>query len=184
MSALTPTPPRWAENLLECLLASRDRETIAGDLREQYAESITPQRGRLRANLWYLRQLSSFLPRLIFQRGPMKKTLLSVSFFTVASACWLTFMEIVLRHPGYLLRIGVSLSIVLISLATIFSLLANSHRRWLWAGALIPIAIGGQAFLRNARSPHFEGFVFLISTALLIQGSLMILSSAGRSPQT
>jgi uncharacterized membrane protein len=113
----------------------------------------------------------------------MKKTLLYVSFFTFASACWLTLMEMVLRHPGYLLRVGVSVSIALISLATIFILAANSRvrgERWLWAGAVILIGMGGQAFLHNARAAHFEGFVVLISVALLFQGVLMLLCSATR----
>jgi len=113
----------------------------------------------------------------------MKKTLLSVSFFTLAAACWLTFMEIVLRHPGYLLRVGVSVSIALISLATIAIFIFKSgtrDERWLWAGALILIGIGGQAFLRNARGAHFEGFVFLISAVLLFQGVLMLLHRRGR----
>jgi hypothetical protein len=111
--------------LLERLLAARDRETVAEDLREEYAESIVPQRGGLAADLWYLRQVSSFLPRFISQGGPTKKTLLCVSFFSVASASWLTLMEMVLRHPGYLLRIGVSISVALISSATISILTAK-----------------------------------------------------------
>lgn len=156
MSAATQTPPRWAEVVLERLLAARDRETVAGDLREEYAESIVPRRGRPLANLWYLRQVWSFVPGFISRRGSMNKTLLSVSFFTLAAACWLTFMEIVLRHPGYLLRVGVSVSIALISLATIAIFIFKSgtrDERWLWAGALILIGIGGQAFFRNAREP-------------------------------
>lgn len=186
MSLVSQTPPRWAEILLEQLLAARDQEAVAGDLREEYVESIAPQRGRLSADLWYLRQVSSFLPKLLFQGGPMKKTLLCISFFTFTSACWLTVMEIVLRHTGYLLRIGASICIALISLATIFMLIANSRvrsERWLWVGAVVLIGIGGQAFFRNARAAHFEGFVFLISTALLLQGALMLLSCARRRGQ-
>jgi hypothetical protein len=178
MSVFRKTPPRWAETVLERLLAARDRETVAGDLREEYAESIVPQRGWLRADLWYLRQVSSFLPSFFSRGGPMKKTLVFISFFTFASACWLSLMEVVLRHPGYQLRIGVSVGIALISVATIFTLILNSGsrgERWLWVGAVPMIGMGGQAFLHNARSAHFEGFVFIISAALLFQGVLMLL---------
>jgi hypothetical protein len=181
MSPVTQTPPRWAEILLDRLLAARDRETVVGDLREEYAESIVPRRGRLRGNLWYLRQVSSFLPIFFSQGGSVKKTLFAVSFFTFASSCWLTLMEMALRHPGYLLRICASVCIALISVATVSKLFARPGvrgERWLGAGALILIGIGGQALLRNARAGHFEGFVFLISAALLVQGVLMLFSSA------
>jgi hypothetical protein len=113
----------------------------------------------------------------------MKKILLFVSFFTFGSACWLALMEIVLRHSGYLLRVGVSGSIALISLATMFIVVARSGirgERWFWVGASVLIAIGGQAFFRNLRAVHFEGFVLLISVALILQGVLMLFSCAGR----
>jgi len=53
-------PPRWAENLLRFVLRERDRETIPGDLLEEYREVVLPGQGRFRANLWYLRQILSF----------------------------------------------------------------------------------------------------------------------------
>ncbi len=54
-------PPRWAEALLRRQLAPRDRDTIAGDLLEHYREVILPTRGRVRAQLWYVRQVVSLL---------------------------------------------------------------------------------------------------------------------------
>jgi len=182
MSAATQAPPRWAEVVLEWLLAARDRETVAGDLREEYAEYLGSRRGRLLSNLWYLREVWSFVPGFISRRGSIKKSLLFVSFFTLAAACWLTLMEILLRHSGYLLRVGVGVSIALISLATIAILIfkpGSRGERWLWAGALILIGLGGQAFLHNAQAAHFEGFIFLISVALLFQGVLMLLHRGG-----
>ena len=53
-------PPRWAENILRWVLRERDRETIPGDLLEEYQEIVLPARGYFRANLWYLRQVFSF----------------------------------------------------------------------------------------------------------------------------
>jgi hypothetical protein len=52
-------PPRWAEGFLRLGLAPRDRDTIAGDLLEEYRQVILPARGRLRADLWYVRQVLS-----------------------------------------------------------------------------------------------------------------------------
>jgi hypothetical protein len=58
---LEGTPPRWAERLLDVFLEPRDRETIAGDLLEEYREVVLPTRGRFRAQLWYVRQVLSLV---------------------------------------------------------------------------------------------------------------------------
>jgi hypothetical protein len=189
MSMNGQTPPRWAEVLLERLLTERDRETVVGDLREEYSESVLRRRGRVGANLWYVRQVLSLLLRSIGEGGTMKKTLLLLSMFTFACACWLGVMEIVLRHPGYGIRVGVAMLIGLISMATILLRMAGAGvgllvERWLWVGAVVLMWIGGQAFVRNARAAHFEGFVLVISVALVIQGLLMMVSGIGRKGQT
>jgi hypothetical protein len=178
VTTVAQTPPRWAEVCLERLLAARDRETIVGDLREEYAESILPNHGRLRADLWYLRQVLSFLPRFISERGRTGEILLCVSIVTLACACWLAAMEILLRHPGYVMRAGVAIGIALISLAVIVVRMLHlgvRGERWLWAGAVALVGIGGQAFVRNARAEHFEGFVLLVSLILVLQGTLMLI---------
>jgi hypothetical protein len=45
---------------------------------------------------------------------------------------------------------------------------------------VVLMGIGGQAFLRNARAAHFEGFVLVISVALVAQGLLMVVAGIGR----
>lgn len=57
------TPPGWAEALLRLLLEPADRETVSGDLLEEYRESATPSYGHRAANRWYLRQVAGFLWR-------------------------------------------------------------------------------------------------------------------------
>lgn len=54
-------PPRWAEGLLRAVLGAKDRESVVGDLAEEYQEALLPERGRLRADLWYLRHVASVL---------------------------------------------------------------------------------------------------------------------------
>lgn len=54
-------PPRWAESLLRFFLPSRDRDSVTGDLLEEYREVVLPSRGRLRARLWYLRHAVSLI---------------------------------------------------------------------------------------------------------------------------
>jgi hypothetical protein len=58
-------PPRWAEFLLQFVVRARDRETISGDLLEEYRESVLPAKGPFRAQLWYWGQVVSFVSPLI-----------------------------------------------------------------------------------------------------------------------
>ncbi len=109
----------------------------------------------------------------------MQKVLLSVSPFTLFAACWLASMEMLLRrHPGFALRIGVAACIAGISLATLltrgFRANTRAERRLCAAGGTVLIGIGIQAFLRNVRAAHFEGYVFVIALAVVLQGLLML----------
>ena len=56
-SATSKCPPRWAESLLKHVLKPRDRESIQGDLLEEYREERLSKLGRTSANLWYIRQI-------------------------------------------------------------------------------------------------------------------------------
>jgi hypothetical protein len=55
-------PPWWAEAILRLLLKPEDRESVSGDLLEEYRETIVPARGSA-ADRWYMRQVASFLAR-------------------------------------------------------------------------------------------------------------------------
>jgi hypothetical protein len=54
-------PPRWAERLLRLVLSPRDRETVTGDLLEEYREVAVPTLGPFRARMWYLREMVGFM---------------------------------------------------------------------------------------------------------------------------
>lgn len=182
MNAALGTPPRWAEALLERLLPEHARETVVGDLREEFVESAAPKLGLAAARFWYVRQVASFLLWFAKEDSQMGKLLLLVSTFTLACACWLALMETLLRNPGYAERFGVALAIAAICAATILVRMLHvgfKGERWLWAGAAVLIGLGVQAFFRNAQAAHFEGFVFVISLVLVVQGALM-LSTLGR----
>jgi hypothetical protein len=56
-----PNPPRWLECILLLVLKRRDRESISGDLLEEYREVILPARGPWRANWWYFKQALSLV---------------------------------------------------------------------------------------------------------------------------
>ncbi len=54
-------PPRWSEHLLRSLLLDRDRDTISGDLLEEYRDVAVPTRGAKGARWWYRRQVAGVL---------------------------------------------------------------------------------------------------------------------------
>jgi hypothetical protein len=52
---------KWADVVLRLLVRRRDRETISGDLLEEYREHVRPTSGPWAARLWYVRQVLSFM---------------------------------------------------------------------------------------------------------------------------
>ncbi len=62
----TQNPPRWADALLRSLLRPSDRESIPGDLLEEYRAAKLPALGAFRANAWYMKQVFSVLAHLIW----------------------------------------------------------------------------------------------------------------------
>jgi len=58
-------PPAWAEWLLRLVLREDDRDSVSGDLLEEFRESIVPALGA-RANAWYVRQVAGFVAREIW----------------------------------------------------------------------------------------------------------------------
>ena len=65
MTTEQPNPPRWAETMLRSLLRPSDRESISGDLLEEYRAARRPALGALGANAWYIKHLLSVLWYLI-----------------------------------------------------------------------------------------------------------------------
>jgi hypothetical protein len=60
---LDMTPPDWSERLLRSLLSDRDRDTVSGDLLEEYREIAVPARGPRGARWWYRRQVAGCVVR-------------------------------------------------------------------------------------------------------------------------
>lgn len=60
---MTPHPPADAERLLASILPADTRDSVLGDLVEEYTESQVPGHGRMRANWWYRRHVAGFVWR-------------------------------------------------------------------------------------------------------------------------
>jgi len=72
-------PPRWAESLLCLLLPREDRDSISGDLLEEYRESIEPALWR-RADRWYVRQVAGYVWRMTWGWAAVVGTILLVRY--------------------------------------------------------------------------------------------------------
>ncbi len=170
-------PPRWLERILMFCLLPRDRETVSGDLLEEYREERAPRLGAMRANIWYFRQSISFLVVRSFGGPPMKAALISMSLFTVAAGVWLALMENILKHPGYTGRTAIAACIAIQGLATLLLVLLDGRsifRKLILTGAVALAILGASAIERILDAPHFEGFVLLIGFALIVQCLLTV----------
>lgn len=170
-----PEPPRWLERTLLLFLSARDRDTISGDLLEQYREEQLPRLGSTWANVWYLRQSMSFASLRILRGTHMKQLLTLMSLFVFASGSWLGAMENILRHPGYVRRTAIAACIAIEALATLLFLLLNGRpifRGFVITAAGLIALLGASATISILRAQHFEGFVLLIGVALILQGAL------------
>jgi len=60
--------PRWAEYLLYFFLPKEDRESIPGDLIEEYAIVVVPRFGRWFANVWFVKQVAGSIWPVLWRR--------------------------------------------------------------------------------------------------------------------
>ena len=173
-----PAPPRWLETALLRCLPARDRETISGDLLEEYRDAQVPHLGPMRANLWYARQLLGFLAARSFGGSTFRASLTWMSLFTALAGLWLVVMENVLRHPGFVARSAIAGCLAIQGLVTVLFLMCYGRRPIfriiVQLGAASVVLVGASALIRIALAPHFEGFVFLIASALIVQGAMAI----------
>ena len=178
-------PPLFIERILLLVLSARDRESISGDLLEEYREEKLPALGSVRANYWYLRQIIGFATIQIGEGGRLKQLLTLTCFFTIAASTWLAVMENILRHHGYQGRTAIAVLIGVQSLGTLLAMLVNARfavRLVVMLGAVAVASLGIAAFVRTSQATHFEGFVLIIGSALLLQGALTV-GALSKTPQ-
>ncbi len=172
-------PPYLLEFVLCLLLSPRDRETVSGDLYEEFVEVKVPELGPFKARLWFMRQVLSFVPRraeAIFLQGPVLRLL---CFLTALAGCWLGMMDLILRHPGYESQTGIAAMIVSEALLTFTALRFHRYsglRLVALAGCLPVLWLAGHALKATLGGAHLEGYVLLIALALIAQAVLTALT--------
>ncbi len=77
-------PPHWAEAMLISVLRPADRESVSGDLLEEYRVARRPALGAFRADVWYVKHALSVLWRLVWPFATVlivQRVLLSATAF-------------------------------------------------------------------------------------------------------
>ncbi len=169
------SPPRWMECMLLLILPSRDRDTVSGDLHEQYSGVKRPELGSLCADVWYARQVLSFFPShvtAVFERSP---AFILLCAFTAACGLWLGVMDLRLRHPGYEEGELVAATLVVQAALTVLALNFRKSRvlrcMSLYGAGLVTL-LAVQALIATLRGSHLEGYVLLIALGLVVQACL------------
>ncbi len=107
----------------------------------------------------------------------MKAALTWMSLFVLAAGVWLAIMENPLKHAGYGLRMAVAACIATQGLLTVLLLVLNGRsvlRAVVLTGGLGSVFLGAFALRRILDSRHFEGFVLLIGSALIVHCLLKV----------
>lgn len=171
------SPPSWIERLLQVLLPLRNRQTVVGDLLEEFRERKVSQLGYWGASFWYLRQTLSFAPARLRSALVQRPALTLVCAFTALCGCWLGMMDMLLRHSGFASQAAIAGTIVCQALLTLVALRFGRYAmlRYLsLLGCLAMFWFAGEALLGIVRGAEFEGYVAAIAIALIIQSLLTV----------
>jgi hypothetical protein len=143
-------PPRWAEAILRLLLKPEDRESVSGDLLEEYRDTIVPALGSA-AERWYMWQVASFLFRACWAWGALLGAALVIRYlfdtfvpptdyttratiltYAVFAACLLTGGQCAWR--GRSMRAGILISICAATIGALISIVGSSVMLTIWHG--------------------------------------------------
>ena len=168
-----PTPSRPPKTLLTALLPPHHRETIPGDLLEERLHRAQTS-GPLRAHLWYLRQVLSFVPHALTDAFTQAPTLACLCAFTALCGSWLGFMDIRLHHPNLPTHELIAGTIVLQARLTQAALVVRlpTLRALALLGTAAISTLAARALWSTLHSRDTEGYILLIALALLLQTTL------------
>ena len=162
--------PPLADTLLRWSLSADDYEVISGDLLEELQTATSGKEAARR--FWHQALVAAV------RLGVARRAGIVLGAFCVLAFSWFAVMETVLRHPYYPLRLTLALLIAALSVMTIISLRGGSRARWRWVQrAWLPLGVlGAWAFVSNLRAADIEGYIALMSAALVAQSLLCLLA--------
>ncbi len=165
-------PPRWLELILLGLLPERDRQTVSGDLLEEFQERVQIRGNRVGAVVWYARQIVSFVPGWLGFQSKLRSLLVSLCSFTALSGLWLGAMGLRLRHPGYVegeVISGIIVSQALLTMAALWLRRIPILLDLSAVGCLALFWLASKALKGIINGSNFEGYILLIALALVVQ---------------
>ena len=124
-----PNPPVLPQALLHLLLPVERRESVVGDLLEEYRDSRVPSMGLFRANLWYWKQVFGFWLRDYWA-------------FVVPVFGLFAFRDVlsVFRSPSGQPYFNVEFLFALVTMSPLVFLLTGAYGSWRtrrWAGGIV-----------------------------------------------
>ena len=183
-------PPAWADAILRLSLKRSDRESVSGDLLEEYRAAIVPSRGAVAADAWYVRQVAGFVWRatrrwaLIFAAAFLARTaydwLVPTTDFHARSLATTTIAVAMLASMGFWaawrsgsLVAGTLLTVVMSQIAAVFSIAGASAMLAIWHDPDTMRAIAGSGGLAEVYVLPWMGIVpaVIVGTAAGVVGS-------------
>lgn len=141
-------PPQWAEALLRLLLKPEHRESVSGDLLEEYRDTIFPALGSA-ADRWYFWQVGSFLLRASWAWGAIVGAALVIRYlfdtlvpvtdykmraatltYTIMTVCLLAGFSAAWRTRS--MRAGVMTSFTAAAIGALFSIVGAAVMLAIW----------------------------------------------------
>lgn len=111
---MMPTPPARAQALVAMLVPRRTRDSVVGDLLEEYRETQVPEHGKAAADRWFIRQALAFLWNAAALPGALVATVLTVRMLLdvaapvpdAAGRAWITTLTMMMVFTFTGFRLG------------------------------------------------------------------------------
>lgn len=113
---MMPTPPAYAQTLVAMLVPRKTRDSVLGDLLEEYRETQVPQHGKTAADRWFVRQALGFLWAAAAIPGALVGTVLTVRMLLdvavptpdTAGRAWMTTLATMMIFTFTGFRLGLT----------------------------------------------------------------------------
>ena len=157
-------------------------DVVAGDLLEEFREERVPKLGRMRAELWYARQIIS----IIWYGIP--SGLFILCLLSALCAAWLCLMELRLQHRGFVSRSYMDSLLLVQALLAPLAVPARRTAGWLrpitYALTGMVLIYAATAVYGDLSSPHFEGYGLIAGTLFITQSVATYICLIRKNPES